>query len=206
MIPQTGTYAYFTFASKFDALNGIYQVVQIESFAYARANNVDFVSTTYVGAGLGQTDWDTDYTNYTNDDVYFLQSTDGTSTIYPVPQSMLDGEPDFQVEKFSNLILTVVLGEWSDPTELTWVVNNINETVASATGVTNNAQLYADSASSTWMRLADYNKMAAARKAAVVTLNPRPIQIQELQAQVQSLKTLVTVYENLIASQQTGNT
>ena len=213
MIPQTGVCAYFSFAAKLSSLDGIYQVIEIQSFADAMANSVDFVNKLYVPAGLSAADWSTDYTNYKGQDVYYLQSVqtpasllanETVGTIYPVPVGCLAGEPDFTVNKYPNLFATMWFGAWEDPTELKWVISNINDLIATATGITDNAALKTNSDQDVWMRKADYDEQAATRKANAGTLVPNAMKIQQLTAQLAAAEDLVAYYQQQLKANLGG--
>lgn len=179
MIPNTGSWAKFTFINKLASLDGIYQITSMESFQTAINRGVDFKSLLYSPAGLGDTDWQTDYANYTNDDVYWLQPTDNTKSQIPVPRSALAKLPDINVGSYIPLMLRVDVGLYKSPDELQYLADQISDIVSATTGETSSVIWTSRQSGTVYMTDDDYKALDTARKAKAQQLTPLITQVYQ---------------------------
>lgn len=188
MIPNTGAYAKFTFINKMDALNGIYQLIGIESFDDALNKGVDFYTLLYTPAGLTKTDWTTDYASYIGDDVYWLQPTDSSKASIPVPSGVLSQLPDISVGKYFNFNLVVNIGTYPSPDSLSYLATEINDMVSATTGEASNVYWTASGSTPIYMTKGEYNTLDAKRQANAKILTPLITRVNLQNKEIDDLK------------------
>lgn len=188
MIPNTGSYAKFTFVNKLDSLNGIYQVVGIENFDEALLRGVDFYKLLYTPAGLSKEDWANDYNNYKGEDVYWIQPTDSTKDKIPVPYNLLASIPDINVGKYYNFSLISTVGIYDTPDMLSGLASQINDMISTVTGEKSNTYWTASAEGAIYKTKGEYQTLDNTRKANAKALTPLTTQINTLNKTIDDLK------------------
>lgn len=196
LLPDINTVSYYQFTTEFTSLNGIYTLVELITYNQAVGTGVNFTTSLYAPAGLTTAQFITDSPSYANDTVLVLKPiTDPTgNVVIYAPESILALIPDSMVGCYNNMAIGVYLGVFDDQTTLNWVISEINSILSSTLGITSPAVLY--SLGSQYMKVADYQNLVAARKAASTNYDTLYQQLQKQIALNQELQTLVTHYEN----------
>jgi hypothetical protein len=206
-LPTINSTCAYTFTGAFQALNGIYTLGEMMSFNEALASGVDFIDNLYIPAGLTAAQYTTDAVNYKNDTILCLTRTNTTAVPTYMPASLLATVPDPMIGCYNNLALGIVLGLFADQTQLTWIVNEINNIVAATVGISApSIKLY--SLGTQYMRVVDYEALVAQRTDAITPYATLYQKLQDQIALTEAAQNLNVYYKNTLlalAAQTTGS-
>jgi hypothetical protein len=191
---------YFTFKNVFNQLNGIYKVESLLSYSEVLAANINLANVTYKANGATDLDFNNDLDTIRAGKIAKLVLVNDTSTIIYIPEHLFDKIPDGSVQKYYQLGLAVDLGIFSDIDQLSVLKSEIEQIVEAMIGVKNKAVIY--TVKNSWMTVDDYKIIDDTRKALVTTVSNHFTDKLALTKQVDSLKTLVKYYEDLLKSIQ----
>lgn len=198
MIPNTGSWAKYTFINKFQPLNNIYQITSVENFESAINRGVDFYKNLYTPTGLSEDDWKIDYPKYSGNDVYWLKSSDNNSSEIPVPTGILAKYPDLDVDVYYPLILRITVGLYKSPDELQYLADDIKDMVSATTGETSSVVWSTTSAGKVYKTKSDYNKLDQQRKNKATQLTPLITQVTQKDKVIDDLKSRVDYLEKAL--------
>lgn len=205
MLPPVGTTCLFTFTKAFSLLNGVYKTLSIMTFEAALTNNVNFLTSLYTPAGLNQSDYENDYATYRGQNVVEVQSVLDSSTILYIPEPIIALNPDPTVQKYQQIYYSVMIGAFKDPNVYTHIKTQLDDIVSSVTGVTEGGKWLADPAADEYLTEAEYEALDAARKANVKSIKSLRVQLEEQNAYIVSLQSLVESLKQKIIDQSTTN-
>ena len=200
LIPTIGTTAKFVFSAPFADLSGIYTLTTTLSFDTAVADGVNLFTSFYELADVSKETFDATWTTYKTDTILRLVSvTDPTVVIY-APSLALAKVPDPQILKCYNLFIAIDLGVFKDADDVSYMVDQLNDIAAGVSGTENTTQLYTSEIQ--WMSAADYQAIVDERAERITGMDLQSRIIQEQNATIQRMQTLVAAYEaTLIALQ-----
>jgi hypothetical protein len=108
---------------------------------------------------------------------------------------------------YNNLALGIVFGLFADQTQLTWIVNEINNIVAATVGISApSIKLY--SLGTQYMRVVDYEALVAQRTDAITPYATLYQKLQDQIALTEAAQNLNVYYKNTLlalAAQTTGS-
>lgn len=187
-IPYVGTFCKFTFTEQFQKLDGVYNVTQVLSYDQALSDDIDFAKNLYAPAGLDESKYDTDVKLYKGDDVLVLVSTVDSTTLY-VFSSLVLNVPDPTVKQYDHLVLVGSLGYFKDISEISWILEEVNNTIIAVTGSDGYVDTIVDpSVKRVWLTDSEYKTLESDREAKVQKLNPLRLQYAQLLDQYNQLK------------------
>jgi hypothetical protein len=195
-LPEVGITCLFTFTTEFESLNGIYTVLTKQTFNNAIVTGVSFVDSLYTPAGLTQTNYNNDFSNYSPSmTVLQLQSVIDTTIVIFVPSVIISLTPDPTVQQYPTLAIAITLGTY-DPASanISWIVDQLNQVAQSVTGTTNSVKLFQKN--STWLTAAQYASLDATRQAEIQSVETYYSALQSSLATIAQLRNLIIYYEN----------
>ena len=203
-IPAVNSTCAYQFTTAFASLNGIYTLEEILSYNEAIATGVDFVVSLYTPAGLPATQFTIDASNYVNDAVLYLVPANSSGNAIYAPASVLSMVPDPMVGCYNNIAIGVSLGLFADQTQLTWIMNELNNIIGSVIGVTAPVvKLY--SLGTQYMRVVDYDALVALRADAQTTYKTLYQQLQEQIALTEAAQALNASYQATLIALATSS-
>ena len=207
MLPHIGTVCKFTLTTKFTTLNGIYNTLSLATYDSLIADGVDFVKNLYTPAGMAQSDYLTDYTNYKGGDVVVVSPVTDSTITYYFPESIIALMPDPTVRKYSQVGLWIPIGAFKDPSNYTFIKDQVSDLVASVTGEANTAYFAADPNEAVYLTESDYETLDTTRQKNIKTIQPLTTQINTLTSLVNTLQAQVTTLtDKLISVSQSSTT
>ena len=189
----------FTFKSTLSSLNGIYTVVSVLSYAEMLNLSLDLFALTYKPNNISSDVFNSDLDTLRTGEIVKLVSVTDKSIIHYIPAHFFDKIPDGSVQKYFRLGLAIDLGVYDDPDSLSVIRNEVEQVVATMLGVTNKTVVY--TVDNKWMTTADYAIIEADRKSKIQRISNNYTDKLALLNQVNSLKTLITYYEDILKSQ-----
>ena len=186
----------FTMTSALSALNGIYTVDSILSYSDMLSQNLDLYALTYKPNNLTEVNFNTDLPSIRTERIIKMTSVLPAATVQYIPEHFFSEVPDGSVQKYYHLGLAVDLGIFADPTQLSALRSDIEETVQAMAGVVNKTVVY--TVSNQWMTTAAYANLDTARKAAINRVSNNFTDKIALANQVSALKTLIAYYEDAL--------
>jgi hypothetical protein len=194
--PALNSVCYYTFQSRFSALTGIYQLVEVMTFDDAVSNSIDLVNSCYIPAGLTSNDYENDWANYQDDIIMGLMSVTDSSTTYYIPSTLMDTVPDPTVSAYDDIAIVIQVGTYKDSDIPSWILNEINGIVTKITGTENPAVMV--SLDTQYLTQNQYDTLKEERKANAIAYNPLYQQIVDQNKTIQSQKTLITELQKII--------
>ena len=204
MIPEVGATCKFTFTSNFATLNGVYRIRAETTFQDALISGIDFVQNLYVPAGLQQSDFTVDYSNYLPDRVAVLESVLDSSVVYYTPESIFLTYPDPTIKEYLPLILVVNLGVQKNTQVIYPLLDQIKDLIQSSLGTTDPLRVVTNPQNKVYLTDDEYNTLVIARQANIQTLIPLSVQLKKANDDKILLAAKCAAYEELIAQLSTS--
>jgi len=187
---------HFKFRSSLSSLDGIYKVDGLLSYAEALSHDVDIFKTTYEPYGLTEETFKSELDEIRSGKIIKITSVISQDIILYAPEHLLVEIPDGSVQKFLHLGLAVDLGVFGDAEQLTTIKTEVEQVVATMTGVTDGAVIY--TVEDSWLTMTQYQAIETARVANISRISNHYTDKRLLQKQVDSLKTLIQYYETAL--------
>lgn len=182
----------FQFKSLFSALDGIYRVISLLSYAELLDQGIDLHDATYEPHGMSD-QFDTDLDKIRSGKLVKIRAVNNPDSIYFIPEHLIDGTPDGSVQQYHQLGLAVDLGIFADAEQLSTIRNEIDQVLSTMLGVTTSSLIY--TVDDVWLTKTDYRDLELARQAAVTRISNHYTDKLALQEEVSRLKTLISYYE-----------
>ncbi len=193
----TPNYVYaFSFKTALSALDGIYRVSSIISYADMLLLNLDLYKLTYKPNTLSEDAFKADLNIIRSGKIAKLVSVNDENIIYYIPEHLFDKVPDGSVQKYFHLGLAVNLGIFDDAGLLNTLKAEIDQIIQTATGIANKTVIY--SVKNTWMTTAAYKTIDDERNAKITRISNHYTDKLALIKEIDSLKTRIAYYEQLI--------
>jgi hypothetical protein len=190
-------YAYeFTMNSTLSVLDGIYTVSSVLSYTDMIAQNLDLFALTYQTNNLTEDNFNSDLDQIRVERILKLISVDDESIIVYIPEHFLRKVPDGSVQKYLQLGLAINLGIFDDADQLSVIRSEVEQVIAAMAGVSNKTIVY--TVKNKWMTESEYASIDTERKAEITRTKNHYTDKLELTKQVDSLKTLITYYEEAL--------
>jgi len=157
------------------------------------AQNLDLYALTYKPNNLTQAQFNTDLPTIRTERIIKMTSVLPAATVQYIPEHFFSEVPDGSVQKYYHLGLAIDLGIFADPTQLSALRSDIEDTVQAMAGVSNKTLVY--TVNNQWMTTAAYDAINTARKAAISRVSNNFTDKIALANQVSTLKTLIAYYE-----------
>lgn len=151
----------FAFTKKFSALNGIYTIAKIYSWAEVLNDNLSLYELLYAPLNIPSEEYNEDIKVYKSENIYKLVSPISGAEVY-APESILDTQPIYPVKEYQNLVLFIPLGIYANPEGLDYIVNNVGDQVTGQLGIDKTPQL--TTVGKTYLTEREYDEMEAERK------------------------------------------
>lgn len=201
IIFSVGSVCKYTFEAPFVSLNGVYQLIEVTSFAQCIADNISIVDNFYTPAGSNSTQYQSDYSKYVNGRVLVLQTVTGsTPKTYYAPEAAIATVPDPTVRKYPNITISFPVGAFKDETTYTTMIPVLQDIVSAYTGESNNVIITEDSLRAQWLTEAEYQAMDTARQANIKRIQPAYLLLQQARDEITQMRTLLNAYEQVIIS------
>jgi hypothetical protein len=199
--PVVGATYNFIFVSGYDALNGIYQLVQIMSYDEYLENEGD-IDKDFFTPNNKSDELATEIVNVRDSKILKLVDPDGDDDAEPVyaPLYYLKETPDFNVHKYQQLGIIANIGFAYSAEDVEFIKNTISDTVVAATGITPDPKLVV--IKEQWMTEDQYNELLEERdetKKKVLNYYSENLQLEKRLAAV---NTKLKAYEELIINLQ----
>lgn len=188
----------FVFKSTLSALDGIYKVISIMSYAELINNNIDLFKATYEPNGITEAIFNDQLADIRIDQIYKIVSVHDDTNIQYIPEIMLAEIPDGSVQQYLHVGLAMDLGIFSDADQLSTIKSEIDQTVAGIAGISNSSLIY--TVKHVWMTAGDYIAIESDRNAAISRVSNHFTDKVALQKQIDTLTTLVKYYEDTLKS------
>jgi len=190
-------YSYeFDMNSTLSALNGIYTVNSILSYADMLVQDLDLFALTYKPNNLTQDNFNSDLEKIRTERIVKMTSVTNAALVLYIPEHFFSKVPDGSVQKYLQLGLAVDLGIFADADQLSAIRSEVEQIVAAMAGVSNKTVVY--TVKNKWMTTTEYDVIDTARKAAVTRVQNNYTDKVALTNQVAALKTLITYYEDAL--------
>lgn len=190
----------FKFISDFNKINGIYTVTKIMTFDEMLDDGIDLVATLYSAVDKTDEQYQTEYVNYSNEDVFKLTSVDKTfedqPVVYYVPVPLIAERPDARIQEYGKLGLMVDLGVFADQDQLSYLSSFILEQIQAATGIKSQVELVAYK--TVWMEEAEYERLQQEREALKTGIINHFTRYKAVEAENIKLTSTVKAYEEII--------
>jgi len=186
----------FSFKSNLSLLDGIYKVNAIMSYGEMLSLNLDLFKITYQPNNLTEVNFNTDLDQIRAGKIVKLVSISNEANIIYVPEHFFDKIPDGSVQKYLHLGLAVDLGIYDDAEQLSVIRSEIEQVISAMLGTTNKTVVY--TVNESWMTTSDYAALNDARKASITRVRNHYTDKLDLIKQVDSLKTLISYYEDAL--------
>lgn len=161
----------FSFISDFSILDGIYTVVKVYSYEEFLNDGLSLASTLYsviykdpkdAEAALEE-DLLTKEFNYREQEIYKLRDPEYYDTVIYVPESIILKVPNFNIKKYSNVVVAINLGLYPGDEDLSSVREIMSEHLSSQLGYMDTPDLI--TIGHKWLSEEDYNAEQANREA-----------------------------------------
>lgn len=190
----------FTFKSLFSSLNGIYRVESIMSYAELINSNIDLYKITYKANNVSEDIFKTDLDIIRAGKVLKLVLVTNEETIVYIPDYLFDKIPDGSVQKYFKLGLAVTLGIFDNIEDLNNIKDEVDQIISSMTGNTNKTAIF--TVKGEYMTTDQYKTIDDARNLAITRISNHYTDKQKLLKEIDSLKTKLKYYEDLLISTQ----
>lgn len=188
----------FTFKNIFSSLDGIYRVESISSYAELLKNNIDVYKLTYKEYGATDDMFRTDLDKIRSGNIAKLISVTDEEFIIYIPEHIFDKIPDGSVQKYLKLGLVITLGIFDNAEDLNTIKSEVDQVVSSMIGIEDKTTIF--NVNSVWMTSDNYQTLDNDRNAAITRISNHFTDKQGLLKEIDSLKTKIAYYENLIKS------
>lgn len=192
----------FNFITKFNSLTGIYRADSIIGYDSILENDVDLLETLYTPASLVEADLVTDLPDLAQENFVILISVIDDTIVRTIPMSAILGYPEPDVYEYSQLILNIDLGTFSDNDMLQSIASMVDTKIKGLLGVPAETSLM--TYGSEWMSQSDYQTMQANR-AQVIADNPGEnvyIRLTQKEAELTAANAKVNALTALVKSLQ----
>lgn len=189
---------YFNFVTALESLNGIYKVECLLSYSEVLEQGLDIYALTYQPNGLDEAAFKADLDLIRTNKIAKLVSVTDTSKILYIPEKLFSKIPEISVQKYFTMGLAVNLGIIDDSELLGVVKTEVEQVVQSMVGLSAQAVVY--TVKENWLTQADFKVIDDARKASVTRVSNHYVDKQKLIKEIDSLKTLIAHYEQLLIS------
>lgn len=156
----------FKFINDFSSLDNIYTVVKIYSYDELLAEGITLVDL-YTSVGKDEEDLEADLLtkefNYKTQEIYKLRHPEQYEYVIYVPESILSEVPNFNIKKYSNVVIAMNLGVYPGDEQFTAVRDIMTEHLSSQLGYTDSADLI--TISHVWLTDEEYQEEQAKRDA-----------------------------------------
>lgn len=186
----------FKFKSSLSTLDGIYLVDGLLSYTEAVAQDIDIYKATYAPNGMSEESFKSELDSIRAGRVIKLTAVTNQDIILYIPEHLLSEIPDGSVQRYLHLGLAVDLGIFSDAEQLSTMRSEVEQTIATMTGVTSNSIVY--TVEETWLTPGQYQAIEIARNTNISRLSNHYTDKVLLKKQVDSLKTIIQYYENAL--------
>lgn len=190
----------FTFKSVFSALNNIYRVESITSYAELLSNNIDIYTVTYKANNATDDAFKADLDTIRSGRIIKLVLITNESTVIYIPEHLFDKVPDGTIQKYLKVGLAIQLGIFDNINDLNEIVDEVEQIIITKTGIANKTNIF--KISDAWMTKSEYQIIDDTRKAAITRISNHYTDKQKLLQTVDSLKTKIKYYEDLLISMQ----
>ena len=192
---EIGIASQYTFITPFQDLDGIYRLEKIFTFDQAIAERVDFVKDLYIPAGRKEEDFNDEFQTYQNQEILYLSSVVSDQKI-PVPESILAKIPDPNIVEIDDLYIAINLGLFDDPTDLSWLVRQLEDLTTSVTGEPDTVDIY--SIGKKWLTTQAFDDIKRVRQQKADQIQPFSVTVREQQEEILRLRNLVNLYETTL--------
>lgn len=189
--------------TQFDALDGVYEIVQKKNYPELIRDNIDMVANCYSKVGLDQQAWEADAVNMQNDTFYKLEYPGDTAKRFSIwlPDSKIATYPDSNVFRYKKLMMLVDLGIFDNDDEITSISNTIKNLIATNLGIDTDPRVSAYD--DMWLSGQQYKDIENIREAAKGTIvnyisenNKLVNQLAEANSRIAALEELVAALSN----------
>lgn len=135
--PTVGVTYKFSFEAGYNALDGVYTLIRLMTYDEYLADNRNLLDDFYTPNRKSDTDLDADIITIRNSKIMKLTSPDKLETdseIY-APLCFLKDNPDYNVNKYSDLGIITHVGVTNDPSTLTSLAEAISEHLSAEFGI-----------------------------------------------------------------------
>lgn len=189
---------YFTFVTALESLNGIYKVESLLSYSEVLGQGLDIYALTYQVNGLDEAAFKTDLESIRLNKITKLVSVTDANKILYIPEKLFSKIPEINVQKYLTMGLAVNLGIIDDAELLGVVKTEVEQVVQAMLGVATQAVVY--TVKENWMTQAEFKTIDDARKVSITRVSNHYVDKQKLIKEIDSLKTLIAHYEQLLIS------
>ena len=179
MIVNLNSTYLFKFKDDFDALDGIYKVVDILAYERILSDEIDMYENLYSQVGKTEDTALADISNYVRDTFYKLEHADNGKIIYVPTGLVFSADPG--VREYKAVMLVVDLGLFEDPeyvypivpTVDAAIIDNVGTELTEDNGTTvvvapkSSVNVY----SSKWMTISEYDELMSQRATARSSFN-----------------------------------
>ena len=197
---EIGVSSLYTFTTPFQDLDGIYTLKKILTSDQAIAEGVDFVKNLYVPAGLDKDDFNNEFQTFRGQQVLYLSSVTSDRQV-PVPENILAKIPNPNIVEVDDLYIAINLGLFDNPTQLSWIVRQLQDITQSVTGESDSVDIY--STGKKWLTTKEFHDIKKARRQKAEQAQPLSVTVREQQEEILRLRNLVNHYETTLKN--TGN-
>ena len=155
----------FSFIQDFGVLDGIYTVVKVysyEEFLSDGLSLVDLYSLVAKSEAELEQDLQTEEFNYRNQEIYKLRNPENYTTVIYVPESIIASVPNFNIKKYSNVVVAMNLGLYPGEEDLAAVRSIMSEHMVSQLGYGDTPDLI--TIGHEWLTEEEYNERHAIRE------------------------------------------
>ena len=188
----------FTFKNIFSSLNGIYRVESISSYAELLKNNIDIYKLTYKEYGATDDMFRTDLDKIRSGNIAKLVLITDEKVIIYIPEHIFDKVPDGSVQKYLKLGLVISLGIFDNAEDLNTIKDEVDQIVSSMIGIEDKTTIF--TVNNVWMTSDNYKILDDNRNTAITRISNHFTDKRGLLKEIDSLKTKIAYYENLIKS------
>ncbi len=187
---------YFTFVTALESSNGIYKVESLLSYSEVLEQGLDISALTYQPNGLDEAAFKADLDTIRANKIAKLVSvTDKTKILY-IPEKLFSKIPEISVQKYHTMGLAVNLGIIDDAELLGVVKTEVEQVIQSMLGASAQAVVY--TVKENWLTQAEFKVIDDARKTSITRVSNHYVDKQKLAKEINSLKTLIAHYEQLL--------
>ena len=151
----------FKFIDDFVILNGIYTAVKIYSYEEFVQEGNDLYSLLYTRVGKSEIEFDKDAEVYKTEGIYKLRNPENLEDIIYIPESIIAEVPNFNIKKYSKLVLTYNIGVYPQNEDISGLVNTIQDAIRPTLGLAEDPLAIA--IKHIWLTDEEYNTELATR-------------------------------------------
>jgi hypothetical protein len=197
MLTTPGVIYKFIFKNDFSFFNGVYKVIQTLTYEEAINLGADFFNDLYHPIGKTKIDLEQDSDLFRTDKILKLKNVLTEKELY-IPNVLNAFIPDSNVKKYYKLVIDINIGIFDNIDKLNAMSQIMQEHISSATGITNKPEL--TSYAEVWLTESEYQLIDNARDESSKKIINYFSETIKMQREIDSLKTKVQYYENLIKS------